>query len=134
MRFDQAFREFLTETLSKSKEVIWIGDLNIVSGELDYFMPKGRKIKINEQELESFQKFLSLGFADTFRCLNPRLQKFTWFSNKFPKNRLDNKGWRIDYAMVSNGALPWVENSIIHENVLGSDHTPIELVINIPSF
>jgi exodeoxyribonuclease III len=132
MKWDLDFRNFLHSIIDKGKQVIWVGDLNIVGGELDCFVTKGKKIKINPLELESFSKFLDVGFIDTFRYLNPNLRKFTWFSNKFPKNRIENKGWRIDYAMVTPGLLSWVENSIIHDSVLGSDHLPIELKLNIP--
>ncbi|OMJ84431.1 hypothetical protein SteCoe_14441 [Stentor coeruleus] len=133
MKWDEDFRNYLKEIMSKGKEVVWIGDLNIVSGELDYFQAKGKKVKIDDKELQSFRKFVELGFVDSFRHLNPNLKKYTWFSNKFPQNRINNKGWRIDYAMVTDGALPWVDMSLIHENILGSDHTPIELVLSFSS-
>ena len=69
-----------------------MGDLNIVGGELDYPQAKGQKIKINDSETESFSEFISLGFVDTFRHFNPNIKKFTWFSSKFPQNRINNKG------------------------------------------
>lgn len=129
--FDDNFRDYLSSLISTGKELILLGDFNIVQGPLDYFQPKNKPIKISEIELESFQLFLKLGLIDSFRHLNPSLKKFTWFNNRFPQHRLNNRGWRIDYAFVTSNALPWVENSIIHSDVLGSDHTPIELVLNI---
>ena len=130
--WDNAFRDYLSELINKGKEIIWIGDLNIVGSELDYFERKGQKVKINPLETESFKRFIELGFIDTFRWFNAGVRKFTWFSNKFPQHRINNRGWRIDYAMVTKGCLPWVENSLIWEDIMGSDHSPIEIIINIP--
>ena len=132
-KWDSDFRDYLRRIMDRGKEVVWIGDLNIVGGELDYFEAKGRKIKIHPKERMSFDKFMELGFTDTFRHLNPGLRKYTWFSNKNPQNRASNKGWRIDFAMVTQGALSWVDNSNIHDHVLGSDHAAIELILNLPN-
>jgi exodeoxyribonuclease-3 len=131
--FDDNFRLYLKDLLDTGKELVFIGDLNIVQGPLDYFQPKGKKLVMDEIELESFQLFLDLGLVDTFRKLNPSLQKFTWFSNKFPSHRSNNRGWRIDYAFITKSAEGWVDDSLIHSDILGSDHTPIELILSIPA-
>ena len=128
--FDDKFRLYLKDLLATGKELVFIGDLNIVQGPLDYFQPKGKPLVMDQLELESFQLFLDVGLVDTFRHLNPSLQKYTWFSNKFPGHRINNRGWRIDYAFISTGALGWLDNSIIHSDVQGSDHVPIELQLS----
>ena len=74
-------------------------------------------------------RFLDAGFIDTFRFLNPDKQQYTWWSYRF-NARKNNAGWRIDYFIVSDRLLPRVRDNIIHAEVEGSDHCPVELVLD----
>lgn len=132
MKWNASFCSFLSGLMQRGKEVVWLGDLNIVGSDLDYYKNKSKKVKINPAETSDFESFLALGFTDTFRHFHPTTKKFTWFNGRFPQNRKNNNGWRIDFAMVSNNALPWVEQSLIHDTVTGSDHCPIELILFCP--
>jgi exodeoxyribonuclease III len=94
--------------------------------------PKGLKkcAGFTPQERESFGKFLEKGFVDTFRHFHPKEQKFSFWSAK-KQARENNKGWRLDYFVTSEGILDQVEESEIHSDVMGSDHCPISLTLNV---
>ena len=83
-----------------------------------------------DQEREKFSVLLSEGFADTFRTLHPDDILYSWWSYRF-KAREKNTGWRIDYFVCSQRIMPLVEIASIHTAIHGSDHCPVELVINL---
>ena len=131
MEFEDDMREFLTKLKSK-KSVIYTGDLNVAHNEIDLKNPKanvGNPCFSNE-ERGNFNELLNAGFIDTFRFLNPEKVLYSWWSYRFSA-RAKNIGWRIDYFIVSDDIKDKVINSTILTDVLGSDHAPVMLEIDI---
>lgn len=129
MKWDEAFRTRLAE-LDAQKPVVICGDLNVAHHEIDLKNPASNRgnAGFSDEERESFQKTLDLGFTDSFRCLYPDLTgAYSWWSYMFHA-REKNAGWRIDYFLVSNRAAGQIEAASIHSDILGSDHCPVELV------
>lgn len=129
--WDLDFRAFLKSLESTGKGVIWLGDLNVVHQDLDIHNIKGKEKNAGctPQERQSFTQTLAEGFTDSFRALNPTLRKFSWFSAKNPRAKSENQGWRLDYIVVSNALMQRVQESLIFDQVQGSDHHPVELVL-----
>lgn len=132
MVWEDAFREYLLE-LDKKKPVIICGDLNVAHKEIDLKNPKTnlRNAGFTEEERSKFTELLNAGFTDTFRYFYPDVTGvYSWWSYRF-KAREKNAGWRIDYFLVSNSLKDKLEDAKIHTEVLGSDHCPVEVTINI---
>ena len=132
MVWDEAFRAHLAK-LDENKVVIVCGDLNVAHHEIDLKNPKSNRgnAGFSDQERDSFTKTLSLGFADSFRRLNPDVTgAYTWWSYMF-KAREKNAGWRIDYFLVSERAANKITAAPIYNEVLGSDHCPVGLEIDL---
>lgn len=132
LKWDDAFRSFLTG-LDKEKCVIVCGDLNVAHEEIDLKNPKSNRgsAGFSDEERESFTKTLDAGFTDSFRCLNPDATDcYTWWSYMF-KAREKNVGWRIDYFLVSDRWAQRITAAPIYADVLGSDHCPIGLELDI---
>ena len=132
MKWDDAFRAFLM-ALDEKKPVIVCGDLNVAHQEIDLKNPKSNRgnAGFSDEERESFTKTLSLGFTDTFRHLNPDATDcYTWWSYMF-KAREKNVGWRIDYFLVSNRIAEKITAAPIYKDILGSDHCPVGLEIDL---
>ena len=132
MKWDEAFRNFL-KALDEKKPVIICGDLNVAHQEIDLKNPKSNRgnAGFSDEERESFTKTLSLGFTDTFRHLNPDATDcYTWWSYMF-KAREKNVGWRIDYFLVSNRIADKITAAPIYKDILGSDHCPVGLEIEL---
>ena len=132
MAWDDAFRAHLTR-LDSRKPVIVCGDLNVAHQEIDLKNPKSNRgsAGFSDQERDSFTKTLSLGFTDSFRRLNPDATgAYTWWSYMF-KAREKNAGWRIDYFLVSQRAADNITAAPIYHEVLGSDHCPVGLEIDL---
>ena len=128
MDWEDAFRVYLM-ALDKQKPVVLCGDLNVAHQEIDLKNPKTNRgnAGFSDQEREKMTALLSSGFADTFRALYPdKAGAYTWWSYRF-NARKNNAGWRIDYFIVSERLLPRVKDQIIHADVTGSDHCPVEL-------
>lgn len=129
-KWDVTFQNYLIN-LTKEKNIILTGDLNVAHKEIDIHDPKGN-IKcagFTIQERESFSKFLVEGYIDTFRALNPDKVKYSFFSNLGGERVIkENKGWRLDYFVVNDKAFPNVIESDILVDYLGSDHRPVKLV------
>ena len=128
MDWEDAFRAYLM-ALDKQKPVVLCGDLNVAHQEIDLKNPKTNRgnAGFSDQEREKMTALLSSGFADTFRALYPdKAGAYTWWSYRF-NARKNNAGWRIDYFIVSERLLPRVKDQIIHADVTGSDHCPVEL-------
>ena len=128
--WDKAFQKFLLE-LSKKKNLILTGDLNVAHREIDIYNPKGlsKCAGFTIEERESFSKFLVEGFVDTFRALYPETVKYSFFSNLGGERVLkENRGWRLDYFVVNDSAMFNVVDSDILVDYLGSDHRPVKLV------
>ena len=130
MKWDEDFRTYL-KALDATKPVIVCGDLNVAHQEIDLKNPKTnrRNAGFTDEEREQFTKLLGSGFTDSFRHFYPTLQgAYSWWSYRF-KAREKNAGWRIDYFVVSNRLMPRISSAAIHNEVFGSDHCPVELVM-----
>ena len=130
VRWEQDFREYLIE-LDKKKPVILCGDLNVAHKEIDLKNPKTnrRNAGFTDEEREQMTLLLDSGFIDTFRYFYPDAEgEHSWWSYRF-KAREKNAGWRIDYFIVSRSLEPRLKSAAIHQEIMGSDHCPVELVI-----
>lgn len=129
--WDPAILEYCQE-LEKVKPVVYCGDFNVAHTELDLANPgpnRGRN-GFTDEERSGFQAFIDSGYVDTFRLLKQGNGYYTWWSH-FGKSREKNVGWRIDYFLVSNALKSSVSAADIHPDVMGSDHCPISLVLDI---
>lgn len=119
--------------LEKTKPVILVGDFNVAHTDIDVANPKTKKGKhgFTDEEKFGFDAFEKAGFVDTFRSKYPnRTDAYTWWSH-WGNSRQKNVGWRIDYALVSKSISKKVISSEIHPEVMGSDHCPISIVLEI---
>ena len=132
MIWEDAFRAYLLG-LDAKKPVILCGDLNVAHNEIDLKNDKTnhKNAGFTDEERAKFTELLDSGFTDTFRHLYPDMEgQYTWWSYMF-NARANNAGWRIDYFVVSDRIKDKIKDSIIHSDVMGSDHCPVELVIDI---
>lgn len=132
MEWEDAFLDYLKKLESK-KPVIFCGDLNVAHKEIDLKNPKTNKKNagFTDEEREKFSKLLDSGFIDTFRNFYPDLEGvYSWWSYRFSA-RAKNAGWRIDYFCVSKSLKPNLKDAKIHTQVMGSDHCPVELTIDL---
>ena len=132
MIWEDAFRNYLLE-LNKEKPVIICGDLNVAHKEIDLKNPKTnrRNAGFTDEERDKMTELLNAGFTDTFRYLYPdKTEAYTWWSYMF-KAREKNAGWRIDYFIVSNDIKDKVKESYIYSEIMGSDHCPVGLDIEL---
>lgn len=130
MQWEDAFREYLLE-LDKSKPVIVCGDLNVAHNEIDLKNPKSNRgnAGFSDEERGKFSQLLESGFTDSFRYLYPNLEgAYSWWSYRF-QARAKNAGWRIDYFLVSDRIKEQIKEAKIHSEIFGSDHCPVELVL-----
>lgn len=132
LKWDEAFRNHLI-SLDQHKPVVACGDLNVAYQEIDLKNPSSNRgnAGFSDEERGSFGKLLDSGFTDTFRHLYPDMTgAYTWWSYMF-KARQNNAGWRIDYFLVSNRLADSISSAAIHSDVMGSDHCPVGLNLNI---
>ena len=132
MEWEDDFIEYV-KGLEKDKPVIYAGDLNVARLEIDIKNPKTnrRNAGFTDEEREKIQKAVDSGFIDTFRFFNPQIEGiYSWWSYRF-KARERNAGWRIDYFMASESLKDKLKDAKIHTEVMGSDHCPVELDIEI---
>ena len=129
MHFEDDLRKHL-KALDKIKPVIYTGDLNVAHEEIDLKNPdtNHESAGFSDEEREAFSKLLALGFSDTFRELYPNKVKYSWWSYRM-RARERGVGWRIDYFVVSKRFMNKVKDSLIYDDVEGSDHCPIGLII-----
>ncbi|CAI2359653.1 unnamed protein product [Moneuplotes crassus] len=130
-QWDVDFRNYLKSLELKGKPVILMGDLNVAQLDIDVYNPQGydRYPCFTEEERTSFSMFKNLGFIDTFREIYPGKIKFSFWDVR-SSMRKENKGWRLDYAIVSKSIFPAVVDSEIHTDIWGSDHCPISLTFD----
>ena len=131
MKWDDAWRDLLCR-LKAEKPVIACGDLNVAHTEIDLKNPKTnrRNAGFTDEEREKFSALLDAGFIDTWRYQHPGVEQvYSWWSYRF-KAREKNAGWRIDYFVVSEDLAPRIVSTDIHTDIYGSDHCPVELVID----
>ena len=132
LAWDDAFRNYLQE-LDQKKPVIICGDLNVAHQEIDLKNPKSNRgnAGFSDEERGSFTQTLKAGFTDSFRHLEPDTTgAYTWWSYMF-KAREKNAGWRIDYFLVSDRWKDRIASAPIYNEILGSDHCPVGLELDI---
>ena len=132
MVWEDEIRKYLLE-LNKKKPVIMCGDLNVAHKEIDLKNPKTnhKSAGFTDEERNKMTELLKAGFIDTYRYLYPDKENvYTWWSY-MRKAREKNVGWRIDYFIVSNDIKNKIKEAKIDEDVMGSDHCPVELEIEI---
>ena len=131
MVWEDVFRTYLLE-LDKKKPVIVCGDLNVAAEEIDLKNPKTNRKNagFTDEERAKFRELKAAGFVDTFRYLHPEEVKYSWWSYMF-KAREKNAGWRIDYFVVSERIADKVQAAEIHTEILGSDHCPVSIEIDL---
>lgn len=132
MRWEDAFLSYL-KSLEMEKPVVLCGDLNVAHQEIDIKNPKSNRMNagFTDQEREKMTRLLNAGFVDTFRALHPdETGAYSWWSYRFHA-RENNAGWRIDYFIVSESLRGHVREAAIHPEIFGSDHCPVELVLDI---
>ncbi len=129
MAWEDDLRKHLIE-LDKKKPVIYTGDLNVAHNEIDLKNPDDNHFSagFSDQEREKFTCLLDSGFVDTYRNLYPESIKYSWWSYR-TRARERGIGWRIDYFVVSNRLMEKVEDSLIYDDIYGSDHCPVGLII-----
>ena len=130
-----AFYRALFEQLQRLRRgglrVLVVGDFNTAHQEIDLARPKQNKKTSGflDEERQELDRWISAGFVDTFRHFEPSGERYTWWSQRFGV-RERNVGWRIDYALASPSAMPFVKGAAIHPEVLGSDHCPISVTLD----
>lgn len=132
MEFEDDFREYLVR-LNNDKPVIMCGDLNVAHNEIDLKNPKSNigNPGFSYEERDKFTALLAAGFTDSFRFLYPdKTDAYSWWSYRM-RAREKNVGWRIDYFVVSNSINGKIIDSKILSDVMGSDHCPVELQIDV---
>ncbi|MCQ2290792.1 MAG: exodeoxyribonuclease III [Muribaculaceae bacterium] len=131
MTWEDDFRAYLL-ALDAKKPVIVCGDLNVAHKEIDLKNPKTNRKNagFTDEEREKMTTLLDAGFTDSFRFFNPDLtDAYSWWSYRFHA-REKNAGWRIDYFLVSNRLAEKMASASIHNEIFGSDHCPVELILN----
>ena len=132
MRWEEAFLSYL-KGLEKKKPIIFCGDLNVAHKEIDLKNPKTNRKNagFTDEERNKFSVLLENGFVDTYRYFYPDQEGvYSWWSYRF-QARKKNAGWRIDYFCVSECLKEKLRDAKIHTEVLGSDHCPVELDIDL---
>ena len=132
MDWDDAFRAYV-KGLDEKKPVIICGDLNVAHNEIDLKNPKTnrRSAGFTDEERGKFTELLEAGFVDSFRHFYPDMEGiYSWWSYRF-KAREKNAGWRIDYYVTSESLREKLVDAKIHTQVMGSDHCPVELEIEL---
>lgn len=129
--WDKAFLAYVKD-LEKRKPVIFMGDLNVAHTPIDLANPKQNEGKkgFTKEEREGIDNIIKSDFIDTWRIFEKGGGHYTWWSH-FANSRARNVGWRIDYIFVSKKLVPKVKSAKILSDVLGSDHCPIMIDINI---
>ncbi len=129
--WDPAFLAYC-KRLELTKPVAFCGDLNVAHTEDDLANPKPNRGKkgFTEEERSGFQHFLDMGFTDTLRIFRQGNGLYTWWSH-FANSRARNVGWRIDYFLVSGLLKDKVTAANIHPDIMGSDHCPVSVTLDI---
>lgn len=125
------FLEYTNDLKKLNPKIILCGDYNIAHTEIDIHDPKGNKKSTGflPEEREWLTKFYESGWVDSFRHFNKEPHHYTWWSQRFPSLRLNNKGWRIDYISVTEALKPQLKAAAILKDIIHSDHCPIYLEI-----
>jgi exodeoxyribonuclease III len=130
--WDPAFLAYAKQLESTGKPVAFCGDLNVAHTEDDLANPKPNRGKkgFTDEERSGFQNFVDAGFIDTLREYKQGNGYYTWWSH-FAQSRARNVGWRIDYFLISEALKPKLQDAQIHPNVMGSDHCPVSITLDV---
>ena len=130
MQWEDAFRAYLC-SLAEKKGVIVCGDLNVAHEEIDLKNPatNHKSAGFSDEERQKMSELLAAGFCDSWRSQHPDEAKYSWWSYRMAA-RERNVGWRIDYFLVSDNYKQHIVSTDIHNEIFGSDHCPVELVID----
>ena len=125
------FFEYVEKLRKKNPKIILCGDYNIAHEEIDIHDPKGNKKSSGflPEERAWMTKFIGAGWIDTFREFHKEPHRYSWWSQRFPSVRLNNKGWRIDYITVTEPLRKQLRDAEIYPDVKHSDHCPVYLEI-----
>lgn len=132
IEWENEFRQYLCR-LAEKKHVVVCGDLNVAHNEIDLSNPKANRNNpgFTDSERQAMTALLNAGFIDTFRHLNPDLSgAYSWWSYRGAA-RQKNVGWRIDYFLTSQSLSDKIVAAAIHPDIIGSDHCPVELQLDI---
>ena len=131
MQWEDAMRAYL-QKLDAVKPVVFCGDLNVAHEEIDLKNPATNHFNagFSDEERAKFGELLAAGFTDSWRSQHPGEVKYSWWSYRM-NARARNVGWRIDYFIVSDRLRPHIASTDILDGVLGSDHCPVELVLDM---
>ena len=132
MKWEESFRSYL-KSLDEKKPIILCGDLNVAHKEIDLKNPSSNRgnAGFSDEERGAFTALLDSGFTDSFRHLYPdKTGAYSWWSYMF-NARANNAGWRIDYFVVSDRLAGAIQDATIHPEIMGSDHCPVGLVLNL---
>lgn len=132
MRWEEDFLAYLKK-LEEEKPVVFCGDLNVAHKEIDLKNPKTNRKNagFTDEERQKFSELLEAGFIDTFRYFYPDMEgAYSWWSYRFSA-RAKNAGWRIDYFCVSECLKDKLKDARIRTEIMGSDHCPVELEIDL---
>ncbi len=129
--WDPEFLEYLTN-LEQTKPVVVCGDFNAAHEEIDIARPKTNhhSAGFTDEERQGISRLITAGFVDTFRHLNPESVRYTWWSH-WGHARENNVGWRIDYFFISKRLEKNLKSAEIYEDILGSDHCPISIELEV---
>ena len=129
--WDPAFLAYMKQ-LEQSKPVLFCGDLNVAHTEDDLANPKPNRGKrgFTNEERAGLQAYIDAGFVDTFRLFTQGNGHYSWWSH-FARSRERNVGWRIDYFLASKSLRDRIKNAKIHADVMGSDHCPVSVTVDI---
>lgn len=129
MRWEDDFRAYVSR-LAEKKGVIICGDMNVAHEEIDLKNPDTNHFNagFSDEERSKMSALLDAGFVDSWRIQHPGEAKYSWWSYRMAA-RERNVGWRIDYFLVSQNIAPRIVSTDIHNEIFGSDHCPVELVI-----
>ncbi len=129
MRWEDDFRAYVSR-LAEKKGVIICGDMNVAHEEIDLKNPDTNHFNagFSDEERGKMTELLGAGFVDSWRLQHPDEAKYSWWSYRMAA-RERNVGWRIDYFLVSAGLAPRIASTDIHNEIFGSDHCPVELIL-----
>ena len=123
----EEFYDYIQELRKAKPNIILCGDFNIAHKEIDLHSPKtnGKTSGFLPEERTWMDKLFANGWVDAFREIKPEPHRYTWWSQRFPSVRAQNKGWRIDYIATSESLKPYIKNAEIYPDVMHSDHCPV---------
>ncbi len=132
--FYQAFFDYTENLRKQGKSLIITGDFNTAHNEIDLKNPgpNSKRSGFLPIERQWMDRIVDMGYVDTFRTLYPDMVKYSWWSYRF-NARKNNAGWRIDYFFVSDDIIDkgWVKDAFIDNDIFGSDHCPVGLILEI---